>query len=147
MTVQTPGGPREIYRTVGSGGSFGSNPLRQEIGLGNAEGVESVEIYWPASGIRQILKGLEVAQPLRITFTREGDVAQPGWVELRKRIHFRSGEQKPQRRDGMKMETPRDAVGAMTQLSSERYDAGASVKAPLSSGSLRERFWGFGRPK
>jgi hypothetical protein len=83
VTVQTPGGPRQIYRTVNSGGSFGSNPLRQEIGLGNAAKIERVGVYWPASGIRQTLKDLELNHCYEV---REGDSkARP--IEL-KRIHF-----------------------------------------------------------
>ncbi len=83
VTVQTPGGLRHIHRTVNSGSSFGSNPLRQEIGLGNATKIEYVEINWPASGIRQTLRGFEMDHFYHV---REGDTnAAP--VEL-KRIHF-----------------------------------------------------------
>jgi hypothetical protein len=59
VTVRTSSGPRAIHRAVGSVSSFGGSPARQEIGLGDATGIESVEIWWPASGIRQTLKGLE----------------------------------------------------------------------------------------
>jgi hypothetical protein len=38
---------RSIYRTVGSGGSFGSSPLQQHIGLGKAAQIVSIEIWWP----------------------------------------------------------------------------------------------------
>jgi hypothetical protein len=83
VTVQTPNRPRHIYRTVNSGGSFGSNPLRQEIGLGNATKIEDVEIKWPASGIRQDLTELELDHCYQV---REGDSkALP--MNL-KRIHF-----------------------------------------------------------
>src|SRR3954464_7096868 len=41
LTVKTRGGARELFRTVSSGGSFGSNPLRQEIGLGDATSIVS----------------------------------------------------------------------------------------------------------
>jgi hypothetical protein len=92
VTVQTPDGPRHIYRTVNSGGSFGSNPLRQEIGLGNAVKIETVEINWPASGIRQVLTDLELNHSYHV---REGDSnALP--VDL-KRIRFDlSAAPKPQ---------------------------------------------------
>jgi hypothetical protein len=70
IALQTPAGPRELYRTVSSGGSFGSNPLRQEIGLGNATNISSVEIRWPGSDTRQRLKGLELNHSYQIT---EGD--------------------------------------------------------------------------
>jgi len=38
---------RSIYRTVGSGGSFGASPLQQHIGLGKAAQIVSIEILWP----------------------------------------------------------------------------------------------------
>jgi tetratricopeptide (TPR) repeat protein len=40
---------RSIYRTVGSGGSFGASPLEQHIGLGKSAQIESLEITWPGS--------------------------------------------------------------------------------------------------
>lgn len=60
VTVNTPNGTRHIHRTVGTGGSFGCNPLRQEIGLGNATALLSVEVVWPASGIEQSFTGLSL---------------------------------------------------------------------------------------
>ena len=63
VVVQTPGGEeRTIYKTARSGGSFGASPLRQEIGLGEAAGIESVEILWPGSGTRQVVRGLRMDQ-------------------------------------------------------------------------------------
>ena len=38
---------RSIFRTVGSGGSFGASPLAQHIGLGKSAQIVSVEIWWP----------------------------------------------------------------------------------------------------
>jgi len=50
VTVRNEGkAPRSIYRTVGSGGSFGASPLEQHIGLGKAAQIESLEILWPAN--------------------------------------------------------------------------------------------------
>jgi len=60
LTVQTPGGTREIHRVVSSGGNFGSNPLRQEIGLGDATAISAVDIRWPGSETRHTLTGLEM---------------------------------------------------------------------------------------
>lgn len=60
LSVRTPDGLREIHRVVSSGGSFGSNPFRLEIGLGNATGIESVEIRWPGSDAEQTLHGLDL---------------------------------------------------------------------------------------
>lgn len=70
VTVQTPDGPRELHRVVSSGGNFGSNPLRQEIGLGDATAILAVEIRWPGSGTVQTLAGLEMNRSYQI---REGD--------------------------------------------------------------------------
>ncbi len=43
------GGVRDIHVTVGHGGSFGSSPLRQEIGLGRAATIDFVDILWPGN--------------------------------------------------------------------------------------------------
>ena len=53
---------RTLYRQVSSGGSFGANPFRSEIGLGRADKIESLEVTWPASGARQVFKDLSVNQ-------------------------------------------------------------------------------------
>ena len=48
VTVKNEGGaPRSIYRTVGSGGSFGGSPLQQHVGLGKSAQILSIEILWP----------------------------------------------------------------------------------------------------
>ena len=60
VVVRTPEGPRTIHRTVNSGGSFGANPLRREIGLGKATAIERVEIQWPASGTVQTVRGISM---------------------------------------------------------------------------------------
>lgn len=78
VTVRTPAGPRAIHRTVGSGGSFGSNPLRQEIGLGDATAITGVEIRWPGSETRGNYSGLALDHSYRI---REGS-DQPEPVQL-----------------------------------------------------------------
>ena len=46
-------GTRSIYRTVGSGGSFGASPLQQHIGLGKDARIVDLEIWWPTSNTRQ----------------------------------------------------------------------------------------------
>jgi tetratricopeptide (TPR) repeat protein len=59
VIVKNEGNPaRAIYRTVGSGGSFGASPLEQHIGLGKSAQIESIEVDWPASGIHQSFKGV-----------------------------------------------------------------------------------------
>jgi hypothetical protein len=70
VTVATPAGPRSIYKTVGSGGGFGASPLRQEIGLGNALSIESVEIF----GLEQAtLKRSEISRSISFTKSRRAN--------------------------------------------------------------------------
>jgi hypothetical protein len=64
--VNENGRSRSIHRVVGSGGSFGANPLRQWIGLGQATRVEALAITWPGSGHVQVLRNLAADQRLEI---------------------------------------------------------------------------------
>lgn len=64
--IEENGRERSIYRWVNSGGSFGANPLRQQIGLGQAHEVKLLEIDWPASGIRQQFSNIKAGQSLEI---------------------------------------------------------------------------------
>jgi hypothetical protein len=66
VLTKTAAGPRSIYKTVCSGGSFGASPLRQEIGLGAAESIEAVEIFWPTTGETQKLTGLAMDRIYRV---------------------------------------------------------------------------------
>ncbi|MFN3940641.1 MAG: CRTAC1 family protein, partial [Chitinophagales bacterium] len=45
--VYADGRKRNIYQHVNTGASFGSSPLRKEIGLGNAVAIKELEIVWP----------------------------------------------------------------------------------------------------
>jgi hypothetical protein len=78
VVVDGGAGPRVLHRTVGSGGSFGASPLRQEIGLGAAARVAGVEVFWPATGERQKIEGLQPGRRYRI---REGspEVKEVEW--------------------------------------------------------------------
>ncbi len=59
VRVATPAGrPRDIYATCGTGGSFGGNSLQQEIGLGAATAIESIEVRWPATGENQVFRAV-----------------------------------------------------------------------------------------
>jgi hypothetical protein len=67
LTVENNGkGQRSIYRTVGSGGSFGASPLEQHIGLGKSARIVNLEIWWPASNTRQNFANLEKNQFIEI---------------------------------------------------------------------------------
>ena len=57
---------RFIYRTVGSGGSFGASPLQQHIGLGKNARILSLEVWWPASNTRQTFNDIGKNQFIEI---------------------------------------------------------------------------------
>jgi tetratricopeptide (TPR) repeat protein len=57
---------RSIHRTVGSGGSFGANPMEQHVGLGPSARIQAVEIWWPASNTRQTFSNVAPNQSIEI---------------------------------------------------------------------------------
>jgi hypothetical protein len=81
------GTTRSIHRWIGSGGSFGADPLAEHLGLGQATSVETLEIHWPASGTTQTLHAVPADQAIRITEGEDG-------YQVRKRTGspFRVGE-------------------------------------------------------
>jgi tetratricopeptide (TPR) repeat protein len=67
VTVENHGqGTRSIYRTVGSGGSFGASPLQQHVGLGKDARIVDLEIWWPTSNTRQHFSNVGKDQFLEI---------------------------------------------------------------------------------
>jgi len=67
VTVENEGrGTRSIYRTVGSGGSFGASPFEQHIGLGRSARIENLEVWWPASNTRQSFSGVGKNQLIEV---------------------------------------------------------------------------------
>ncbi len=67
VTVTTAdGSERTIRVTGGSGGSFGCSTLAQEIGLGNATAIRTIEAWWPASGLRQRFENIALDQRVRV---------------------------------------------------------------------------------
>jgi hypothetical protein len=78
VSVKTKAGPRRLNKTVNSGGSFGANPLRQEIGLGEAESIRHVEIFWPVTVRTQTVTGLRINATYRI---KEGN-PEPELIRL-----------------------------------------------------------------
>jgi tetratricopeptide (TPR) repeat protein len=89
LTVDQDGQPpRSIYRTVGSGGSFGASPLEQHMGLGPSAKIASLEIRWPASGTIQNFSNVGTNQFIEIKeFAKD-------YTRL-KRVSFRLGSAKP----------------------------------------------------
>ncbi|MCU1234900.1 MAG: PpiC-type peptidyl-prolyl cis-trans isomerase [Candidatus Solibacter sp.] len=47
VTVKNGTETRAVFRTVGSGGSFGASPLEQHLGLGKSAEIVGLEIQWP----------------------------------------------------------------------------------------------------
>jgi hypothetical protein len=69
VVVETDGEERVLYRTVGTGGSFGASSLQQEIGLGDADAIRRLEVTWPASGTTQQFSDVPMDRVVRV---REG---------------------------------------------------------------------------
>ena len=67
VAVDARGASRTVYRTVGTGGSFGSGPLQLHIGLDRATGVKEVRVIWPDS-VRSsdTYTGIAVRQAYRV---------------------------------------------------------------------------------
>ncbi len=58
VAVREGEGRRTVHALAGSGGSFGGSSLQQEIGLGAADGVETLTVRWPGSGAVQVFTGV-----------------------------------------------------------------------------------------
>lgn len=57
------GEQRVVYHQVGTGGSFGANALRAEIGLADAASIDSVVVHWPdRQRTIQTIKDLQLDQ-------------------------------------------------------------------------------------
>ncbi len=70
VEIESPSGRRSIHRRVGTGGSFGGSPLRQEIGLEKATAIRRLEVYWPASDTRQVFRQVAMDRAYEL---REGE--------------------------------------------------------------------------
>jgi tetratricopeptide (TPR) repeat protein len=66
-TVEAGGSTRAIYRHVTSGSSFGGNALQQTIGVGKADKIVSLEVYWPTSDSTQVFRDVPVNQAIEVT--------------------------------------------------------------------------------
>lgn len=66
LTLKDGSTLREVHATGGTGGSFGSSSLQQEIGLGSARTIEAIEVTWPVTGKRQVLRDVEADRVLEI---------------------------------------------------------------------------------
>ena len=90
VTFTENGVKRSVYKDVNSGGSFGSSPLRQEMGIGQAKLIDDIEISWAGSNTIQHFKNIKPNQFLHIT---EGD-NNPEVINLKK-LTFKHKPQAP----------------------------------------------------
>ena len=67
VRVATPTGERDIYRMVGTGGSFGASSLEQSIGLGDGTAIRLLEIDWPHRAGRQTFTDVPIDSFVRLT--------------------------------------------------------------------------------
>ena len=76
VAVNSATGEHSYYKTVGTGGSFGASPLRQEIGLGQAQSIARIEIFWPCTGKTQVIGGVAMDHFYKV---REGQTEAQAW--------------------------------------------------------------------
>ena len=67
VEIVEDGGTRWIRKYVTTGSSFGANPLRQTIGLGKAEKIVRLEVFWPTSDTTQVFTEVPLDSFLEIT--------------------------------------------------------------------------------
>jgi hypothetical protein len=82
--IREDGVRRSVYKWVNSGGSFGANPLRQQLGLGKAAKIDVLEVFWPTSNQTQRFLDVAADQFLEIAEGRNEFRKLP-W----KTAHFR----------------------------------------------------------
>ena len=66
LTFDDAGKARSVYKVLNSGGSFGSNPLMQQIGIGQATSIKSIEIKWPGCKHVQLFQNIKADQQIHI---------------------------------------------------------------------------------
>ena len=66
VTVKNGTETRAVYRTVGSGGSFGASPLEQHMGLGKSAEIVGLEIQWPGDAQPQRFASVPKNQAIEI---------------------------------------------------------------------------------
>jgi tetratricopeptide (TPR) repeat protein len=50
VIVEENGTARSLHRVIGTGGSFGGGSTQEEIGLGTADSILAIKVYWPVTG-------------------------------------------------------------------------------------------------
>jgi hypothetical protein len=73
--------PLTVHRHISSGSSFGGNPLQQTIGLGKANSVATLEVFWPTSQTTQVFHEVAVNQAIEVTEFAQ-DYRKLNWTRL-----------------------------------------------------------------
>lgn len=60
------GESQSVFRTVSTGGSFGSNNSRVHVGIGDTSSISAIKINWPGNENTQIINKLPVNQVLEV---------------------------------------------------------------------------------
>ncbi len=76
LQLKTPQGQRDVYHLVATGGSFGASGRRQDIGLGDAEAIEVLQVRWPSGHLD---RWLDVPYD-RVLLLREGAADWLPWA-------------------------------------------------------------------
>ena len=64
--ITEDGVQRSVYQTVGQHGSFGNSPFEMHLGLGRAQKVDALEVFWPVTSTTQVFRDLPVDRRVRI---------------------------------------------------------------------------------
>ena len=85
ITFTDNGVKRAVFRDVNSGGSFGANPLKQHIGIGQATRVDEIAIQWPGNPSTQVIKNVPIDAIINI---KQGEPAYT--ISRLKKFNFQS---------------------------------------------------------
>ncbi|MCP4787336.1 MAG: CRTAC1 family protein [Fuerstiella sp.] len=66
VVITENGSERSIHRRISSGDNFGCNPLRKFTGLGQADRVQRLKVYWPTSDQTEVFESLAPNQFIRV---------------------------------------------------------------------------------
>jgi hypothetical protein len=72
IDIEDDGQTRSIYKWVNSGGSFGANPLRREIGLGQATKISKLKVYWPTTDKTQEFDDVPIDSSFEVVEGEDG---------------------------------------------------------------------------
>jgi hypothetical protein len=71
IVISEDGKTRSIHEVVSTGASFGGNSLQLEIGLGKAEKIEKIKVYWPSR--QSLIQEFKDVGPDKAYFLKEGE--------------------------------------------------------------------------